>query len=86
MIEERTMPRLSTRRKVLRAGQTPQTVAELLQHHAAEIARLFDSPKLTIVIRSTTLDMPLVVTNDQPEETIAAIRKMVTVMPAPALN
>ena len=33
-----------------------------------------------------TLDMPLVVTNDQPEETIAAIRKMVTVIAAPTLN
>ncbi len=77
------MPRLATRRKILRASQTPKTVAELLQHHVGEISNLFDSPKITLVIRSPTLDMPLVVTNDHPEETIAAIRKMVTVIGAP---
>lgn len=80
------MPRISTRKKLLRAGSTPQTVAEQLQHHMGAIAKLFDSPKMTLVIRSATLDMPLVVTNDQPEETIAAIRKMVTVIAAPAVN
>lgn len=80
------MPRISSRRKLLRAIDTPQTVAEKLQWHAAEIAALFDAPKLTIVVRSATLDMPLVVTNDQPEETIAAIRKMVTVIAPANLN
>jgi hypothetical protein len=80
------MPKLSTRRKLILASQTPRTVAELLQHHVGQIAELFDNPKVTLVIRSPTLDMPLVVTNDQPEETIAAIRKMVTVIQAPALN
>ena len=80
------MPRLSTRRKIIRAGSTPHTVAEKIQHHVGLIAELFDSPKVTLVIRSPTLDMPLVVTNDQPEETIEAIRKMVTVMQAPNLN
>lgn len=79
------MPKLSTRKKLLRAGSIPQTVAEQLQHHMSAIAKLFDRPKLTLVIRSATLDMPLVVTNDQPEETIAAIRKMVTVI-NPAIN
>jgi hypothetical protein len=83
---EELMPRISTKRKLLRAGNTPQTVAELLTHHVGEIAQLFDSPKVTLVVRSATLDMPLVVTNDQPEETIAAIRKMVTVIAAPTLN
>lgn len=80
------MSRISSRRKLLRAIDTPATVAEKLQHHASEIARMFDDPKLTIVIRSATLDMPLVVTNDQPEETIAAIRKMVTVIAASKVN
>jgi hypothetical protein len=80
------MPKLSTRRKILRADATPQTVAEKIQHHMGLIAELFDQPKMTLVIRSATLDMPLVVTNDQPEPTIEAIRKMVTVMPASALN
>lgn len=80
------MARIASKRKILRASQTPQTVAELMQHHMGEIARLFDSPKLTLVVRSATLDMPLVVTNDQPEETIAAIRQMVTVIAAPTVN
>ena len=80
------MPRISTRKKILRADSTPRTVSELLQHHVGQIAELFDSPKITLVIRSPTLDMPLVVTNDQPEETIEAIRKMVTVMQAPTVN
>jgi hypothetical protein len=76
------MARISTKRKLLRASQTPHTVAEMMQHHMSEIAKLFDEPKLTLVVRSATLDMPLVVTNDQPEPTIAAIRQMVTVMAA----
>jgi hypothetical protein len=80
------MPRLSTRKKLLRAIDTPQTVAERMRHHMAEIARLFDDPKMTLVVRSPTLDMPLVMTNDQPEETIEAIRKMVTVIAAPTVN
>lgn len=80
------MARIASNRKILRAIDTPPTVAEKIKHHMAEIARLFDDPKVTLVIRSATLDMPLVVTNDQPEETIAAIRKMVTVIAAPALN
>lgn len=80
------MAKISSRKKILRAGSTPQTVAEQLQHHMVEISKLFDSPRMTLVIRSQTLDMPLVVTNDQPEETIAAIRKMVTVIGAPAVN
>jgi hypothetical protein len=78
--------RISTKRKILRAGNTPQTVAEQMQHHMGEIAKLFDDPKMTLVVRSATLDMPLVVTNDQPEETIAAIRQMVTVIAAPTVN
>lgn len=77
--------KVATRKKLLRAIDTPSTVAEKLRWHAAELAALFDTPKVTVVIRSATLDMPLVITNDQPEETIEAIRKMVTVMAAPFL-
>ena len=80
------MPRIATRKKILRAGATPQTVAEKIQHHVGQIAELFDKPKVTLVIRSATLDMPLVVTNDEPEVTIDAIRQMVTVMQAPTVN
>lgn len=80
------MARIASRPKIIRAGQTPQTVAELLRHHMTEIAGLFDDPKMTLVVRSATLDMPLVVTNDEPEPTIEAIRKMATVMAAPTVN
>lgn len=80
------MPRISARKKIIRACDTPMNIAEQMQHHMHEMAKLFDSPKMTLVIRSSTLDMPLVMTNDQPEEAIAAIKKIVTVMAAPAVN
>lgn len=80
------MSRISSKRKILRADHAPHTVAELMQHHLGEIAKLFDEPRITLVVRSPTLEMPLVATNDQPEETIAAIRKMVTLIAAPTVN
>jgi hypothetical protein len=57
------------------AAKTPQTVAERLRHHMALIAELFDNPKMTLVIRSATLEGDLIVTNDEAGEAITAIKK-----------
>ena len=61
--------------KITRASAAPQSVAELLRHHMGLVAELFDHPKMTLVIRSPTLDGDLIVTNDDANEAIKAIKK-----------
>ena len=57
------------------AAKTPQTVKELLCHYMSLIAELFDNPKMTLVIRSPTLEGDLIATNDEAAEAITAIKK-----------
>lgn len=54
-----------------------RSIAEHLQDCMRSIKEAFpDGTKLTLVIRAPSLTDPVIMTNDQPEETINAIRKM----------
>jgi hypothetical protein len=64
--------------KLKRADVTPQSVAELIRHHLNEVADLFDSPKMTLVIRSSSMEGDLIFTNDAADEAIIAIKKFCT--------
>jgi hypothetical protein len=75
-IRQYPMPRITTKpKKIIRASAAPQCVGEQLRHHMGAVAELFDEPKLTLVIRSRSLDGDLIVTNDEPDEAITAIKK-----------
>jgi hypothetical protein len=69
---------ISLRKKIKRAGAMPQSVAEKIRHHMNEVANLFDSPKITLVIRSSSLEGDLILTNDAADEAIIAIKKFCT--------
>lgn len=70
------MPKINTKpRKIIRASAAPQSIGEQLQHHMRVIAELFDRPKLTLVIRTRSLEGDLIVTNDEAQEAITAIKK-----------
>jgi hypothetical protein len=62
-------------RKIIRASSAPESIGEQLQHYMSAIAALFDSPKLTLVIRSRSLEGDLIVSNDEAAEAIIAIKK-----------
>lgn len=67
---------ISLPKRVIRpAAATPHSVGELLRHHMGLIAELFDAPKMTLVIRSPTLDGDLIITNDEAADAITAIKK-----------
>ena len=55
-----------------------RTVAEEIDQRMREIKQLFPEAKMTLVIRSPSLEGPLIFTNDQPEDAIAAIQSMST--------
>ena len=51
------MPRITTKpKKIIRASAAPQSVGEQIKHHMRAIAALFDDPKLTLVIRSRSIE------------------------------
>lgn len=62
-----------------------QTVAEQIQHHMNKICELFDRPKITLVVRSASLEGDIIFTNDNPDDTIAAIHKMCNVHDTPEI-
>jgi hypothetical protein len=65
---------ISLRKPLLRsAAATPQRAAEGVKHHLAEIAKLFDRPKLTLVIRSSAIDGDIIVGNDDLDLAVGAI-------------
>ncbi len=51
------------------------TIAERLQQLMRGVLELFPGAKLTLVIRTDRLEDPLVITNDQQDEVIKAIRE-----------
>lgn len=55
-----------------------RTVASEIDTHMRAIKQLFAGGKLTLVVRSPSLEGPLVFTNDTPEDAIAAIQSMST--------
>jgi ribosomal protein L31E len=61
--------------KIIRASAAPSSVGEQIRHHMSAIAELFDKPKLTLVIRSRSLEGDLIVSNDEANEAIIAIKK-----------
>lgn len=62
------------------------TVADAIQHHMNKIAELFDNPKYALVIRlAPPDDGTIILTNDDPGETIAAIEKMTNLHDAPVV-
>ncbi len=61
------------------------TIAEQIQHHMNKICQLFDMPKITLVVRSASLEGDVIFTNDDPENSIAAIHKMCRVHDAPEI-
>jgi hypothetical protein len=68
---------ISIPKRIVRpASSTPQSVAEKIRHHLHEIADLFDEPKLTLVVRTVSLEGDLIVGNDDAHEAITAIKKM----------
>ncbi len=61
------------------------TVAEQIQHYMGRIAELFDRPKITLVVRSASLEGDIIFTNDDPDDTIEAIHKMCRVHDTPEI-
>jgi hypothetical protein len=58
------------------------TIAGHLTDAMSAVKELFPGDtKLTLVIRSERYKEPLILTNDSPEQAIAAIRKMTTASP-----
>ena len=67
---------ISIPKKIIRpALSAPRRAAEAVKHHMAEIAMHFDTPKLTLIIRSPTFDGDIIVGNDDLEMATAAIKK-----------
>lgn len=67
---------ISLPRRIRRsAAATPQNAAEGVKFHLGEIAKLFDRPKLTLVIRSVVIDGDIVVGNDDIELAIKAMQQ-----------
>jgi hypothetical protein len=68
--------KMSGRQHLHRPGENLGSIAERLQWHMNEIKELFDSPSLTLIIRSPTLDeQGIILTNDQAHEAIKAIQR-----------
>lgn len=63
----------SPKQLIVPAAATPRGAAEGVKHHLAEIAKLFDRPKLTLVIRSNAIDGDIIVGNDDFDLAVAAI-------------
>ncbi len=61
------------------------TVAEQIKHYMGKICELFDRPKITLVVRSASLEGDIIFTNDAPEDSIAAIHKMCNVHDTPEI-
>jgi hypothetical protein len=62
------------------------TVADAIQHHMSQIAKLFDNPKYALVIRlAPPDDGTIILTNDDPGDTIAAIRAMTNLHDSPVV-
>ncbi len=51
-------------------------VMDVLHDHMRDIHQMFGNAKLTLVIRSTDFEDPVIVTNDEPAKAIEAIRSM----------
>jgi hypothetical protein len=65
---------ISLPKKIIRpAAATSQAAAAGVKHHLGEIAKLFDRPKLTLVIRSSAIDGDIIVGNDDFDLAVKAI-------------
>lgn len=65
-----SLPKLRRRAAVA----TPQNAAEAIKYHLGQIAELFDRPKLTLVVRSPTVEGDLICGNDDIGIAIAALQ------------
>lgn len=57
------------------AAATPRAAAEGVKFHLGEIAKLFDRPKVTLIVRSMAMDGDIICGNDDLEMALKAIHE-----------